>query len=579
MLEIPADLAAEVDLVAAVSYDASGNPIALSGITALDGATHLDIAIASGDPALAVDVIGWQGADIPGFALAAPEQARTTPLAIAARCDAALPPARVARRIHGDGEPQGTTLQLASTAVRGTPCLPGWSDDISVEFRCLTSFCEPLVREDGCTALVDLQNCGQGRFEVRTRVGAPCVTSAENQCGTERALASRATELGCNLAGVACEIRFFTAKDASWATVTRAQVLDVPYLEVPDNSGVTARTWYPYLGYTGSIFPLAERIGVVSYGGRYRGHGNCTSLIDDEITWLDRDLRFSATSTLPPCTTRVLPTADGQRAFGVAAVLDDRDVDTQAVASLTFFAIDATGKITRRTPLDLAGLDLCNVNEAVLTPDEQSIVIGTCRTPSHDPGQLLVVDVATLAVRTIGIEDNNIYGLAFEGETLMALGDEEDAITWVDVRTGVTRATGIVPTAVSLSNGQAIADLATDRTFVATPSDEATIGIFTRRRFDTRTSVFEGDWQPISFARIGPGQSQIVVASARPPRGRQQWTAGLSRISLEDLGVLPGLLELGPGVMGPSFTAPDGTLYATLPWTGEILKIRLISSR
>lgn len=77
------------------------------------------------------------------------------------------------------------------------------------------------------------------------------------------------------------------------------------------------------------------------------------------------------------------------------------------------------------------------------------------------------------------------------------------------------------------------------------------------------------------FGRVGLG-AELVVGASRPPRTRDdEWTAALARLSVEDEGLKPGVLPLGFGVVGNSIRTPDGTMWLTLPWAGEVLKVRL----
>lgn len=573
---IPSDLRDNTDaaMVAAAAYSEDGALIALSGIAVLDGAIHLSIE--PGESAFAIDLVGWAREDIPHYGEADPAYARAAPLTVADECEASFPTPRIARRILGVGLPAAGALTLKSSVV--TSCAPGWAEQISVELRCLTSYCEPVVTETGCEATVNLLNCRQGSFTVRPRIAAPCVKPIDRACFGDKEVESGARQLVCSTNDRSCDIRFYTRDDPDWATVRRRKVIDVEPQAVPGIIDHALKTWHRTTGYLGSLFTLGGRQGVVSYDGRFRQRSSfCASVDTDTVLWLDSNLEQVGTSTLPPCTRRVVARADGQRAYGFASqARDDIDRMDSFVTSLTVFELDALGRIRRQADVDLSGLDLRGVTQAILSPDDRTLILGTHHNQPTNLGLLLFVDLSTFEVERVRFDaDDDIYGLALEADTLVIVGDVADNVTWMHLGTREIRDQMEIPHSASLSAGDVISDPTSNQTFVAVPSDDATIVVYNRRRFVGRTGVYQGTWLPLTFGRIGLDDGeQIVIGAARPPHGDKPWDAALARLSIADQGVRPGVLELGYGVVGHTLRSDDGTLWLTLPWAGEVLQVR-----
>lgn len=566
IVDIPAELSEGHDYIAAVALDATGNPIAFSGIDGID--RHVDIAVEDLDAVTAVDVLAWTRRQLPGMDLADPAEARTTPLVVAERCEASLAaPSRVARGF-GDGSPPTVPYRLSSAAVPSGACLPGWSRQLAVGPRCVTSYCQPLVTEQGCRATVDLGVCGLDTFVVEALDGSPCVTRVGDPCASARTVAADGTELSCP-ARVDCDIRFYTTRPTDWATVQIAPVLDVQPTNPSDLLAPPIRSFLRLSGYLGAVTELDGRVGVVSRRGRFQNRDGCGDTGDAEVVWFDADLTVASTSTVPGCIGPIQALPGGRRA--ITAWVEPGSPPQLWVGELT----RAAG-ITRRRLVVTSSITLVGVTEAVISPTDRRVLIGvsTGDGPSNDTiGQLAIIDPDTLETELFAIPDSRPLGLAVVGREVVVAGGTDDRVTWLDVERRTVAGTVNIPDSSSL--GDLEVDDESLSVWLAIPNEDHAVFVFRGRELQARATVFEDDWYPITLMRAGLGAGRIIVGSVLAIRADGGWNAGISRGEPTEDGVLPGVITLGFGIVGNHVRAADGALWATLPWSGEVVRITL----
>jgi len=560
--ELPAEVRARHDFAAAIALDDSGAPRALSGVAEVEARLELEL---PADAELgALDVVLWDAAQLPGLVDADRSLAQRTPLRVAETCEATLAAPAEVLRLSGTGAPIADRLPLVSAMVRGDACLPGWTRNLAVEARCLRQDCAGALSERGCEAELDLSDCGLGRFRLRAQDGAPCAERLGEVCTSARPLASGGVELSCP-GRPDCELRFHAQRPTTWARVARVAVSEQPARTASDLSAVRLRSYHRYTGYLGPVVALGDEVGVVSRRGAFLDRPECDLDAAADLVWYSPELARVRTTTVPGCTSALQALPDGRAAL----------IAWTETSSVYVGLLDPARGVVRRQRVPIPDLRAAAVSAVTLAPDGRRVVLAVTSVdlPSAGPrGHLLVVEPATLAVTRFVLPDNAVFGLAIEDDEVAFVGDTEDLVGWIDPDTGRVSSTEPVPSTASVTLGDLAYDAATERLFLALPSEDTVLYTFRRRKLAARLRVPDGPWRPTTLLRLGPGAGALLVGSTLGARDGT-YTAGLSRIAAADDGVLPGVIPLGWGVVGQHTRTPDGALWATLPWSGELLRI------
>lgn len=560
--ELPAEARSRHAFAAAIALDPSGAAQALSGVAEVEA--RLDLELPADTELGALDVVLWDAEQLPGLVGVDRAVAQRTPLRVAEACEATLAAPAEVVRVFGAGEHTAGRLPLVSPVVPGRACLPGWTRALAVEARCLFQDCAGAIAERGCQAELDLSDCGLGRFLVRAHDGAPCAERLGEVCTSARSLASGGVELSCP-GRPDCELRLHAERPTTWARVARAAVIERPARTPGDLSAVRLRSYHRYTGYLGPVVALGDEVGVVSRRGAFVDRPECDLDTAADLVWYSPQLARVRTTTVPGCTSALQALSDGRTAL----------ISWTETSSVYVGLLDPVRGVIRRQRVPIPDLRAAAVSAVTLAPDGRRVVLAVTSVdlPSAGPrGHLLVVEPATLAVARFVLPDNAVFGLAIEDDVVAFVGDTEDLVGWIDPDTGRVSSTEPVPSTASVTLGDLAYDAETERLFLALPSEDTVLYTFRRRRLSARLRVPDGPWRPTTLMRLGPDTGALMVGSTLGARDGT-YTAGLSRIAAADDGVLPGVVPLGWGVVGQHTRTADGALWATLPWSGELLRI------
>lgn len=551
-----------------------------------------------------VVAVGWSTEVLQAALGELPELAtlQSSPLRGADGCQRPLPTPTWAVVLR-DGEAQPLapeTLPPLTAAWAAERCAPA---ELSASVVCGESLAVCPLRavtpRGGCAYALDFE-CELGRVDVSVWPGGACTTtpgcratrSADGQVSLACAATCSSGDASCQATlgqrPVACEASLDVARRFTPA-LTRVRVGPSPDQLPPQH--VLYELWPVALG-TGQLgTPVvvedAGRARVVVPAFAWRAPG-CTSEPGTELVFVSTDTAtVVARRPAPDCLSLLTRDPRGPGFLGLA---------TEAGVAVVY-RFDARGEVRQTSRLDM----LPPVGaEIALVSDDDGLVALAYRTDELRGGVVLVLDPDTLGVRASLVQHDIVPSqLTLIDDWIAVVDDLSDAVVWFDralsACVGSTTAHLLLVPIVDLGNVPvlgaafvaeprqlllAVNEYAAlhrvDDVCVAAPAPgEACFSPDGRCVAGRRVVTRDAGAEPLRLLAWPAleGRGLAVASTVRPRKRTWSFDAALTYYDPRAGRFWPGLTPLGYGIARDLVLAPDGALWVTLPWAGELVRV------
>lgn len=438
---------------------------------------------------------------------------------------------------------------------------------MDVDIRCGNPACVGALRQDHCDLVLDLSRCSRDPISLPIdRFGALCLAASE-QFGRCTAKDPPSMDIAHSFAcdgGTlgACDLDFYVHQDSAPIAVETKKILDV---EVPSIVDMFPR---PPYGWLGDLAILEDRVAVTSYGNVIPKGSFCVGAPEGQVHFLDLDsMEIIGTATTPSCFGNIAPDPVGDGFVGtfgndppVIARFDKRGA---MIASVGMTGIDPP--------------ELLFANSIAVDPGPPALAVVTAANEIWEQRRsyFFAVDLTSMSVDPLtGRAGKNTRELqTFAPGVLSALEDIDNYMLFIDLATRRQSRAG----ALGLLNagvGQLYSAL--DGSTLVLSMNGMAGGVFT---FEL-TGDLKGRSRPFELWAE-------TWAIAPWPADRRLFLAGISvreeprlgYLALVDVArprFLPGRVRVGsgPAAIGRLHEDRQGMLWAVLPWTAEVIRVR-----
>lgn len=571
LVAIAPDLPNGSAYLAAILESEDGQVLAGSGLFAAraEGPVYLEIDAGPDTPRPArMRAFAFSREQIRGLAAPSDDVLAQSPLARAEAHDPLLP---LPPLWSGSGAREGDRFDLVEdhasielTARWLPPCpapLPP-GDQLAVSLSCAVSSCEAVIGTDGCGLEVTFPSCqlgrlsgtvdgrGQGVFEPDPLLGR-CVPTATINGGLFAQSCDRAPDPECH-------VEVYVAADPLPLQVATATIV------VADPQIASAALRRPADGYLGSVVSLQDRVVVAAFGGPALSW-SCADA-PGQLVMLDREtLRSVATATTPRCTAQLVAApADG----GVIALSGGDEP-----ARLLRFDRD----LVPHGEVDLAALPVPHRAIAFLPlPGSRRLVLVALIGDRLDQTWMIALDEATLL--PVG-EPIFLPGATFAATTspadLVLLANEtRDELVSVDPSSGAR-------TQVSLRNalasnrwlGRVAYHEASQRVVLTIGGRDSTTLVLNPRGIQAQASYYRDRVEGYAMA-TWPADPRLLVMGLTQYHDEHRAFVALFNPGGERPIFQPRISWIGRGIVGELVPDGAGGVYATLPNTGHLVRLR-----
>lgn len=572
-----------------VYLDDGARVVAASGLSRVGSPLELEIDAPSAG-ARRVLLVGYEEAVVRGFTELGPEALAAVPLRRADATTAALPPP--AWWASGALEVDPVRLETAPTTEE-LPVALGASwvplcdrtlerlDRTSLRLSCGTEYCDGEVGQFGCDLVIRTNRCAASVITAPIRstpglLGRPEVEGVLGTCEAPEPRPDALYSLDCG--GTARCLVDVLPRDSSIHPALRVAE-SAPLLAIEPLDSKPERL--EIYGYLTGLAHAGEHILVSSFDGGV-GSRRCLEPAPTRLFVLrDDTLETVATSTAPACLTTIV----GDPVSGGFIGVHGRPAEA-------IVRIDASGRIVASRPVPPEVRVSLAATAAVFDarpegrgqPTVVAVTFG--RAPrARDRGYLVVFDSETLEVRYVGTTQAEQEDRSPDYVSVM-LGAQPDEYVVLDrshrnVWSFLPNSQGepnIYPLAICRGVQEPM-ELAPSRdgTVVFRSFDgegRGTLGVFGLRddSLCQRLGFFEYPAEPTAV--IGwQGSKQLYLAGLRRTDPEDRARAELAFFDADLPGYRPGTLPVGRGDVGPFVAGREGTLFATLPWTAQVLRV------
>ncbi|MCC7382174.1 MAG: hypothetical protein IT384_10105 [Deltaproteobacteria bacterium] len=578
------DLPEEVAWLAVWAEDGAGQIVdrASSGLARRppEGGTLISLPSALPPEAARLRVVGYND-EVREGQLDADDDERSLrrhPVRLAGALDPVLP----GQRFVGSGALGSDPIEVAAeeTAVELTadwlppcPALPQ-SADLRVDAHCFLRPCQVEISRSGCLLDINAASCTLGHlpFEIDGRSRLHFADQGASDCTEVPPQVVRGTTAAASLRCLApteCDLDLYVAPFRPLLEASASAVLTVPPLEPsqdPDSIG--------YL--SGLVAWDDDQLALIAHEDFRPNSGSCDPDQRDRLVFLDAVSGVEVgSSSIAGCATKLMKLAGGGALVvhgGARPALSHLDAAGRTVGS---GRIDEP-RVMRwrvRGVAELASRGLVAVlfgaysqGSAVLTFDRATLAPAlrpwTWPLRSSDGTSTFLNDGLFTVT---ALEDlDQLVVTADSGDRLLYLDPERPGV--------VTATTSVVPGLFSPGSGafRQVAVIPEGRDLLIASVEE--IPALLRRSSVARGAMFfEEKLQPTAFQILDRDLAIAAFTSATPP-----FSAFLAVVDLQRPAVLPGAISLGPGLVKEMAIARDGTVWATLPASGQVVRIRML---
>lgn len=438
---------------------------------------------------------------------------------------------------------------------------------LEIDLRCGNSHCFGALRQEGCKVVLDLSACARGEITLPIdRSGAICIEANEH-LGACSTIPSRASDivqtLSCAPGALGtCELEIYQTS----AAVDRIEVETVQLEDVEPIIGVFER---PPIGYLSELVVLEDRVVVSALGGTETAF--CRSPLPGTAYFLDREtMQVTGTASTPPCLTNLAPDPTGDGFVGTFRVglrpaLGRFDRHARLLGSVVSTQVDAGELFANSIAVDLANGNIAGA--VIKTADERG------------NSYLFAIDLDTMSELPIsGRIGTNVVELQnFAPGEFSALEDADNFIMSIDTSNGTIER--LATTAlVRGSNGMLLRHRVDDREYFLLSIIGPAGGVISyningeiagrarpHRALSDTWSI--ADWP-------APNEPRLVLAGFTSDDSEHRGYVGL--VDVVEARFLLGEVRVGrgPAVVGRFKKDELDRLWATLPWSAEVIRVR-----
>lgn len=435
-----------------------------------------------------------------------------------------------------------------------------------IDWTCSAVQCGVNVRQEGCAIALETTRCEPWSLggDVDPS-GVASLDGCESTTPADGALMSAACE---DQAHGACRVDLYASPFPPRVDSAAVAVLEVPFL-APSGSLVPPQAleyFDPLRGYLGSFVVLGDRIAITSYDGVFSTFG-CAPGTASRIVWIDAvRLVLTETSTAPDCLTRVARDPAGDGFLGIAGT---------HTASIVRF--DRDGIARRVVPLTLPDRDESRWATALMTSDPAHVIVVLSSRSAPGSAYVLALDPATLAIRETSRRiASQIRAGAPLTAGVFALSDRINSQLLIYEAVGLTELDHLAVVHQRRVDGHAGA--------VAWQPMGGRIVLAATGQSPGLWSIGRGD-PPDLLPAVFYEKAAVPWATAVWPADPQRMIVGLTETTPElDAWValfdpltaryLPGAVRIGRGVVSEMQADTRGDVWALLPWSGQLVRVR-----
>lgn len=435
-----------------------------------------------------------------------------------------------------------------------------------IDWTCSAVHCGVDVRQEGCAIALETTRCEP--WSLRGDVDPAGVASLDGCASTARADGAVLSVACEDEAHGACRVDLYAPPVAPRMDSAAVAVLDVPF-QAPLGSLVPAQAleyFDPLRGYLGSFVVLDDQIAVTSYEGAFSAFG-CAAGTPGQIVWIDPvRLTVTHTSTAPDCLTRVARDPAGDGFLGMAGT---------RTASIVRF--DRDGIARRVVSLDLPDRDEIRWATALMTSDPARVIVVLSSRSAPGSAYVLSLDPATLAIRETSPRiTSQIRAGAPLTAGVFALSDRINSQVLIYEAEGLTEIDHLAVVHQRRVDGHAGAlawQPMSGRMLLATTGQSPGLWSIGRGNPpDLSPAVFYEKAAVPWAAAVWPADPQrMIVGLTEATPELDAWVALFDPLTAR---YLPGAVRIGRGVVSEMQADTRGDVWALLPWSGRLVRVR-----
>ncbi|MCC7382098.1 MAG: hypothetical protein IT384_09720 [Deltaproteobacteria bacterium] len=456
----------------------------------------------------------------------------------------------------------GASIELTARWLPPCPAPLPPGDQLAVSLSCAVLSCEAEIVTDGCGLDVTFPSCqlgrlrgtvdgrGQGVFENDPLLGR-CVPTATINGGLFAESCDRAPDPECH-------VEVYLAADSLPLQVATATIV------VADPLIASVGLRRPADGYLGSVVPLEDRVVVAAFGGPAVSR-SCANA-SGALVMLDREtLRPVATATTPRCTAQLVAApADG----GVIALSGGDES-----ARLLRFDRD----LRPRGEVAVAALPVPHRAIAFLSfPSSRRLVLVALIGEGYDQTWMIALDEATLLpVREPILLPGAVFSAtALPADLVLLANETRDELISVDPTSGA-RAQVSVRNALASNRwiGRVAYHEASQRFVLTTGGRDSTTLVLNPRGILAQASYYRDRVEGYALA-TWPADPRLLVMGLTQYHDEHRAFVALFNPGGERPIFQPRIAWIGRGIVGELVPDGAGGVYATLPNTGHLVRLR-----
>lgn len=537
---------------AVIESDESGEIVYASALVPYEGRA---ITFDKDPRATSIWSVGYPKEEIDAFG-----EPSADPLFAALGCDTALPkPLWSAHLLGATPEAEMPPSLSAPWLLKSCPPL----EAIDLDVTCAPARCFAYTMQTGCAVQIDLDRCDLPSTTGRVRPDGTLCVDATERC---KVTYDQHPSLECSGADL-CTIEVLPASSIPNWQVDERRVVPGAVERVPVE--VTAFGVHPIAmasGWFADVTVLEDRVVVASYEGRFQDNRSCS----DPTPMLARmyslnALNEIATSTLPPCATKLIADPNGDGFFALYGGTSWR-VGRFARAGAQLESASIPLPVERKwDPFAVALIEHRSELWAVFSTWGE---MGTAYA-------LVVVDVASLGARVADVtEDATALDLVYGSALLMIPEVDSTRVRFYDPDFGMTvgygQPGGPLGT-IRLARAAFLQE--TGRLMIASPYDDPTFYLFDRSGVQQKSRAFLAtrNVRPMFVSAFSFAPELALVGGVTSDEGQPIHT----QLALYDPHVdrfLAGVYDAGFGA--PTQVRTNGhAFFIGMAWDGRLLRI------
>lgn len=455
----------------------------------------------------------------------------------------------------------------------GTAC-PRLPTGLGLDSTCEGRRCVLAARQDGCAFELSITLCMSEVLTGRVGPDGTLLFDPSPSIGTCTAVEPRSeveASFQCDTPHGQCLYDLYAPATRSAAGLEVVSLVSSPFTAPPGQEGEPLEEFDPTTGYLADTLVLDGAVWVATRAGSF-GTLECEEEERAELIRIDPEtMQETARVIAPPCLARLArdPTAPGQL-LGVTAG-----------RAPVLHRFDTLGRSIARRDVPPPALpaptdDLVPVGLFTGTSTTVALVLTTLQRPGA--AWLLTFDVTTLTHRATSLPTTGAVraSAGIDRGRVYVADHQSAAVLPFDVAAASLELGGALalePARGSSDNAGFVYPHETSgRLLVASTGRRAALWALDPMRSAPAQRAFAYEAELIPWAITGwPGDAERVAVGAMvAPPG---FGAVLATFSVAENRFLPGTVRLGTGMVSRLDPDARGRLWATLPWSGQLVRV------